>query len=425
MLQLVSELKTYAEKALLSGPWSVTHKPDSSVAISGDKHDYFHRSPYYWPKNPRDAMDPNRKWVRRDGKRYPGTGLHEAGSENFDRTRLKDMQYNTTILGLAYYITREAQYAEVAARNIRTWFLDSETRMNPHMRYAQVVNGHNNNTGISFGIIEMKDLYFMLDAIRIIEKDNFLTKDEQVELRSWFQEYLAWLETSEIGQEEYSQKNNHGLYFDIQALAIASFINDTAKMIWYAERSTPRLLSHIKKDGSMPQELQRPTCEHYQMFTLQGWSVLSRMANTVNRNRWKVQRTLPTQSTKRDLHGQQHISESLSVLCQAAKYTIPMFGRSQKCQRSIEFREDITRWWPLYLDAIYECPELIKSSVGELPITWFPKDARHPPPLNAYEMPSLYNPHDGIAPFWNLGLSYPVDSKVSLENAEVSPSIKM
>ncbi|KAI2505539.1 hypothetical protein MHU86_8875 [Fragilaria crotonensis] len=386
--EVVKQLHQLARHAVTVGPWSVMDKPDDSVAASGDKHDYYHLSPYYWPKSPELEKDPTHKWIRHDGKRYPGTELYEPGSEKFDRTRVKDMQYNTTILGLAYYLTGETLYAQVAARNVRTWFLDPNTRMNPHMNYAQVKRGYNNNTGISFGIIEMKDLYFMLDAVRIIERDGYLTEKEQSDLRKWFAEYLKWMETSDIAKDEYVQKNNHGLYFDVQATAIASFIHDTAKMIWYLERSTSRLLAHIAADGSMPQELIRPTCEHYQMFTLQGWSVLSRMAETVNRNRWTVR-------SRND-------KASLSPLCRAAKYAIPFFGRKSRCKKSTETGENMARWWPLLQDTRYYCPFLASADLL-WPIPWFPSDAPRPPG-NSYEMPSLFDPHDGIAPFWNLGL---------------------
>ena len=394
---LVSQLETLAQDALKAGPWSVTDKPDDSVAASGDKHDYYHLSPYYWPRTPELAKDPTHQWKRRDGIRFPGTELYEPGSEKFDRTRVKDMQYNTTVLGLAYYMTGNEEYANVAARNIRTWFLDPETRMNPHMKYAQVKRGYNNNTGISFGIIEMKDLYFMLDAVRIVQREGFLTEEDQSELRAWFTEYLKWMETSEIGKDEYIQKNNHGLYFDVQAVAVASFINDTAKMIWYAERSTSRLLAHIAQDGSMPQELLRPTCEHYQMFTLQGWSILSRLLVPLRRNRW----TVPP-STANAHPDSNKDPETFTPLCRAAKYAIPFFGRTSRCKKSTESGENTERWWPLLQDARYNCPSLDKTDI-QWPISWFPRSARRPPG-SSFEMPFMYDPHDGIAPFWNLGL---------------------
>jgi hypothetical protein len=384
---VVEDLLHLARQAITAGPWSVMDKPDDSVAVSGDKHDYFHLSPYFWPDERKQRTNPNHMWKLRDGKRYPGTKLYEEGSEKFDRTRVKDFHYNTTILGLAYFMTGEKQYAEVAAQNVRTWFLDPETRMNPNMKYSQVRNGYNHNTGTSTGIIEMKDLYFLLDAVHLIERDGFLTDIEQQDLRAWLAEYLDWLENSEIGREEYSQKNNHGLYFDVQAVAITSFINDTAKMIWYLERSTSRLLAHSKDDGSMPQELSRPICEHYQMFTLQGWSILSRMAQTVNRNLWIYQ-----------------MSNGTSPLCRAAKYAVPFFGREKKCENSTEVDENVTRWWPLLQDSKYYCPSL-RNQDQHWPIAWSPK-ATQRPPGSSYEMPNLFDPHDAIAPFWNLGLVY-------------------
>jgi len=256
--------------------------------------------------------------------------------------------------------------------------------MNPNLNYAQVRNGYNNNMGEPHGIIEMKDLYFMLDAVRLIERDGFLTQTEQAELRKWFAEYLNWMETSDIGILEYTAWNNHGLYFDVQATAIASYIKDTAKFIMYVERSTSRLLAHISKDGTMPKELNRPTCEHYQMFTLQGWSILSRMAQTVNRNLWKY-----------------HAMDGKAPLCRASKYSIPFFGREAKCKSKTMQNENVERWWPLLHESNAYCQNL--QNLAKHWPAWFPASA-NVPPQSAYEMPSLYDPHDGIAPFWNLGM---------------------
>ena len=37
--------------------------------------------------------------------------------------------------------------------------------MTPHLSYAQVRMGHDGNAGSKSGIIEMKDLYYYLDAV--------------------------------------------------------------------------------------------------------------------------------------------------------------------------------------------------------------------------------------------------------------------
>jgi len=390
---IVDKLIILANKALTCGPWSVMDKPDDSVAASGDKHDYFHLSPYYWPPSKEAAKNPNSVWKRRDGKRYPGTSMHGPGSNNFDRSRLSDMQYNTTILSLAFFMTGKDEYAQVAARNIRTWFFAPESRMNPNMKYAQVITGKNNNTGQSFGIIEAKDFYFFLDAIHLIEESKFLNKNESSELRSWFQEYLDWLETSKIGKEEYLTKNNHGLYYDIQATSIASFVSDTAKMIKYIERSTSRMLAQISENGKMIEEIRRPTCEHYQIFTLQGWSTLARIAKTVNRDLWL---------------------KNGKLLCNAARYSIPFLSKRPICKSKVnQTNIDVERWLPLLLDAEYHCPQLRKQK-NAWP-SWFPSYDQIQPSLIAYQMPVIYDTHDGIAPFWNLGLYHANFTLSSLE----------
>lgn len=390
--RIVDELHELAENAVNFGPWSVTDKPDDSVAVSGDKHDYFHLAPYFWPSSKEEDKDPNHKWHKRDGLRYPPTLLHGPGSENFDRTRLQEMQHNTTILGLAYFMTGKKHFAEVAARNIRTWFLNEETRMNPHLKFAQVQNGFDNNTGTPGGIIEFKDIYFMLDVIRIIEKGGFLSDSEQKDLRAWFTEYLDWLETSTSGMKISNFGNNQGVYYSIQVLAIASFIQDTAKMVWHAERSTAYLFEQIEEDGSMPREVKRPICEHYQFFALQGWSILSRIAETATPSMWAVQ--VGTRDAQDAIQ--------LSPLCRAARFAIPFFGRTSKCKNSIDAVENGVRWWPLLQEAQCNCP-LLRGQDLQWPIPWFERDAPRPPG-SPYEMPNLFHPHDGIAPFWSLGL---------------------
>ena len=302
----------------------------------------------------------------------------------YDGIRFQEMQRNTTILGLAYFMTGEAQFAKVAARSIRRWFLDPATRTNPDlMIYNEVETG----VDTSLGIFGMKDVYCMLDAVRIIERDGYLTETEQRDLRAWFREHLKWLETSTDGKAAYSSDNHVGIFFDVQVIAIASYINDTAKMIWYSERSTSRLHKQMSGDGTMHLGPQEPLCEKHRI-ALQGWSILSRMAEAVNRNRWTV--------------NARNTTTQLSLLCNAAKYTIPFYGRSVECERVSDGTEDGRQWWPLLQASKYYCPALLLEET-QWPIRWFQTDAPRPP-LSSYEMPYFYDTNDVIAPFWNLGL---------------------
>ena len=301
----------------------------------------------------------------------------------YDRTRLAAMQLNTTVLTLAWYFTDDVKYAEKAIENIRVWFLDSKMSMNPHLNYAQIPFGSKSKSAEGkFGIIEMKDVFFMLDAVRLLYKGDMLNSKDYKALVKWFTRYIEWIKSSSVGQQEYLHKNNHGLYYDIQVASIASFVQNNMLFFQTIFQCPARMFNQIVRDGRMPYELKRPNCEHYQMFTLQGWYTMNRMASKIGLNYWKIK--------------DNRIGSSMetSVLCNANGFAIPYFRARQECPGNSK-KENLERWWPLWLDATKECSNFNKSSslVPELPEI----------PLHHYDMNPLYSEPYGIAPFWNLG----------------------
>ena len=129
----------------------------------------------------------------------PGTLMYEPGSERYDRTRLQMLFDDSTLLALAWKTTGKTAYAERAAMLLRHWFINPETRMNPHLNFAQVKPGHNGNKGSSSGVIEMKDFYYYLDAVRLMIEAGALSERDQAGLRAWLRDYAMWLATSEQG----------------------------------------------------------------------------------------------------------------------------------------------------------------------------------------------------------------------------------
>ena len=45
--------------------------------------------------------------------------------------------------------------------------------------------GHNGNRGSS-GIIEMKNLYYFLDGVRLLQNAGFISDGDQCQLKKWF-----------------------------------------------------------------------------------------------------------------------------------------------------------------------------------------------------------------------------------------------
>jgi hypothetical protein len=280
---LAAELRAQAESFLALGPYSVRDK--TTVAPSGDPNDYWHPAPYWWPDPTRPDGLP---YLLRDGERVPGTMIYGPGSDRFDRTRLQRVFDETTILALAAVVHDDPRYADHGARLVRHWFIDPETGMNPHLRFAQVRRGHNNDEGAATGLIEMKDVYFFLDGVRLLERTGALGSGEGAALRDWLRAYALWLETSRQGIEERASPTNHGPMYDVQIAAIGCYLGEAGCLARAFRRSRDRLVASIAADGSLPLELRRTLPSHYCCFHLHGLTTLARIAATVGIDLWSA-----------------------------------------------------------------------------------------------------------------------------------------
>ena len=364
--KLVDRLQEAAAAALTRGPYSVIDK--TTLPPSGDVHDYWHPAPYWWP-NPKTAD--GLPYVRRDGIRVPGTRLYEEASEKFDRTRLQRLFDDTTILALAWKVTGKRAYADHAAELIRNWFIRPQTRMNPHLRYAQVRAGHQNNEGAHTGIIEMKDLYYLLDGARLVEQAGSFDESDRQGLAAWLRNYLGWLSTSQQGMEERRANNNHGTCFDLQVAAIAAYLGDTKLLLSTLRTSQERLLEQFDPDGRQPHEMQRTLTAHYCSFNLQSWVNLALLAERCGIDFWNFAATSDGRGLRR-----------------AFEWIAPYIGGRAWPWPQVE-PFDTDRFLPLYFagrDHYDEIPGLDKS-----------------PGPNRLEAKPLFFPHDGIKPFWMLG----------------------
>jgi DNA-binding CsgD family transcriptional regulator len=154
-------------------------------------------APYFWP-NPNT---PNGlPYVRKDGERNP-----EIKSIS-DHRYIDNMADAVKNLSLAYYFTGNEAYAQRAATVLRHWFLDSATKMNPNLNYAQAIKGKNDGRGI--GLIESREFVLVIDAIGLLQHSKHWTSKEQTGVEDWFKAYLEWFSTSKNGIEEMNAKNN-------------------------------------------------------------------------------------------------------------------------------------------------------------------------------------------------------------------------
>ncbi len=291
-----------ADKALDVTPPSVMQK--SKVPPSGDKHDYMSIAPYYWP-------DPETKdglpYVRKDGKVNPES-REEAANDTL-RARLVGTTVETLALG--YYFTRDEKYAEHAATVLRTWFLDPATKMTPHFRFAQAVPGVNDGRGT--GILEARGLADAADAAILLNGSKHWSAADQQALLAWGDVYFEWLLGSKNGQDEHAAKNNHGTWYDVQAVKWALVLGrkDKAKEIC-AEAATRRIGVQIQPDGKQPLELARTASFSYSCFNLRALSALAGLGEHAGVDLWK------------------HRSADGRSLVAALDFLVPYLGKNPK-----------------------------------------------------------------------------------------------
>ncbi len=261
-----------ANKALTKNISSVMDKV--TPAPSGDLHDYISCAPYWWP----DPANPTGPYIRKDG-------VSNKAVLTTDKKNLATMANSIVNLSLAYYLTSQEKYAAKAVENLRIWFLNPKTRMNPNVNFGQTIFGHFGGKGRGAGMIETYKFVDMLDGIELLKKSIKFTAPDQQGLQSWFTEYLNWMMTSEVGNQEYKAKNNHGTAFDVQLTRVALFVGkENIARKYIDDFAARRIFAQIEPDGKQPLELARTKALHYSTFNLTHILDMCYIAKTLNIN---------------------------------------------------------------------------------------------------------------------------------------------
>jgi hypothetical protein len=168
---------------------------------------------------------------------------------------------------------------------VRTWFLDPDKKMNPHLKYGQAIPGGIDGRG--YGIIDTRYFIHVHDAVRLLEESNSWTKEDSTALATWMRQYLNWLRSSPAGREEQECRNNHGTWYDAQTAAIAMFVGDRALAKEIVEGAKQmRVAGCIEPDGSQPTELARTKSLEYSVFSLSAMSVIARIGESIDVDLW-------------------------------------------------------------------------------------------------------------------------------------------
>jgi hypothetical protein len=233
-------------------------------------------APYWWP-NPATAN--HLPYVRKDGVHNPEATAVE------DHANLSHMEANVHALALGYFLTGDERYAERAVEQVRVWFLNPATRMNPNLQYAQAIRGVNEGRGT--GILDAQGLSDVVDALALLVDAKSWAASDEAGMHAWFEGYFNWLTTSDNGKHEAAAENNHGSWYDEQAVGIALYLGKTEFARNVAEAAkTKHIAVQIKPDGDQPLEDVRTRSFHYSIYNLEALMKLATEAQTMNVDLW-------------------------------------------------------------------------------------------------------------------------------------------
>jgi hypothetical protein len=277
LIPALQQLLRDADQGLRQAAVSVLEK-ETSVDGAAPR-DYVSFAPYWWP-NPNSA----------DGLPY----IRKDGQHNRDRRALGDVgnfsavKRSVSALALGYYFTDDTRYARHAADLLRAWFLDPKTGMNPNLNHAQAVPGV--ATGRPAGLIEFRDMPQLLDSLGLLERSPDWGEPDRKAMRAWLTSYYDWLTTNPMALKEQKAANNHGTWYDVQAAALALYIDrpDDARRI--AHQFGPnRIASQVEADGRQPRELARVDSWGYSTFNVAAMISMAELAERVGVDIWRFQ----------------------------------------------------------------------------------------------------------------------------------------
>ena len=283
---LRTHILTEAGWAMMQEPITVT--AETSPRSQGGKHDFYSEGDYWWP----DSLNPDAPYIQRDGMTNPAI---------FTAHRLAMIRFSRIVgaLASAYKITGEDKYATQAFRHINAWFVDSETKMNPSLLFAQAIKGR--ATGRGIGIIDTIHLMEVAQGIIVMQQAKSIKQNDVAQIKNWFADYINWLMTHQYGKDEMEAKNNHGTCWAMQVASFAKLTENKEVLDFCRNRYKSVLLPYqMNANGSFPQELRRTKPYGYSIFNLDAMVMLCQILSDKENNLW-MYHTIDGRSIKKGI----------------------------------------------------------------------------------------------------------------------------
>jgi hypothetical protein len=269
-------LRSAAEHAMRAEIATVLSKTFAAPGV--ERQDYVSTAPY-WHAAPDGGAR------RLDGERVAEAVPASPQSRMFDRSALETLVQSTVSLAIAGATLENRGHLEKAAAFSRAWFLDETTRMNPHIRFAQIVPSKPMEAR-PYGIVDFRGFWPLLDALRILEHRNALSTGEVRGVRGWFEEFFDYLVHSEQCRAASRAESNISVWHDLVVAAVAAYLGRVDELTDVLRNAPLRLAHHIGGFGVPEAEIRRANPLHYVLFNLAAWISLATLARSCGVDLW-------------------------------------------------------------------------------------------------------------------------------------------
>ncbi len=240
----------------------------SSYSCGGAR-EFYSEADYWW----RDPAAPSGKYVNRDGESNPDCF-------NRHRKRLMRLSCIAGVLAQEYLQTGEKTLLDKFCEHLHIWFADENISMLPHLEYAQAIR--NQVPGRNFGVIDT--LHLAKVALAVFKLRQVIPPELLAKVTGWFEQYLHWLCTSDLGSTERATLNNHAVCWYVQAAAFALLTENTPLLDEFRRDTAEVLLKQIAPDGALPLELKRTKPYGYELFTVEVFAGLAALLSNAKEN---------------------------------------------------------------------------------------------------------------------------------------------
>ncbi|GBE78323.1 predicted protein [Sparassis crispa] len=240
--------------------------------------------------SPTKSLSPSATWTTcpyqvRDGKLNPDVRSLPDSPAVIDMT--ESVFYNC----VAYVLQKTSTFSKNAAGFIDAFFLSPSTAMNPNLNFGQLVRGpgQDHQIGTFTGVLDLRGMVKVINGIQMLKaaRSPDWTSARDKGMLAWTNQYVSWLQTSDIGKQTAAAPNNHFSFYVNQLTATKMYVGDTSGAISTLQSYfSKQYLDQVAASGEQPFEAVRTRPYHYRCFNLEAMIANAKMGDQLGLNLW-------------------------------------------------------------------------------------------------------------------------------------------